>query len=122
MAIEKVLINSETYFIHQEFPAYGIDEIGNPMFLGEDYLKPELLSIDKSLSKEEQVCYTFEVNDFDPDGFKFCYDVTQSEDYFIAYCSLEIEGTKNPTSLIHKNGDKWDNSPQNLAWDYCDKS
>lgn len=119
MALETVKIKNDTYRIHQDFPSYGIDAIGNPMFLGDDYLDPELLSFDKNVSQDDQICYTFEVTEKDFDGFQSCFDITQSEDLFIAFCVLEIEDNKNPTGVIHKNGDKWDNSLDNLAWNYC---
>lgn len=122
MALESVVIKGETYQIHQEFPAYGTDLLGNPVYLGEDYHDVELLSYDKAISLNDQICYTFTVNLFDSgDGFSYSMDFTQPEDLFVAYCCLEIEDSKNPTVVSHKNGDQWDNSPENLVWEYTTK-
>ena len=122
MALEKVSIKGQTYSIHQAFPSYGIDEIGNPYHLGEDYIDPELISIDKTLSKDGQPCYSFTVKHFDEEeGFVFWVDITQAEDEFIASCLIEIEDDKNPTGILHKNGDQWDNCIQNLEWEYQDQ-
>ena len=119
MALEKVNIKDTQYSIHQAFPSYGIDEIGNPHYLGEDYLNPELISIDKALSKDGKVCYSYVVKHFDEEeDFIFWIDVTQAEDEFIASCLIEIDDNKKPTGVTHKNGDEWDNCFENLEWEY----
>ena len=119
MALEKVNIKETEYSIHQAFPSYGIDEIGNPYCLGDDYLDPELISIDKALSKDGKVCYSFTAKHFDEEeGFIFWIDVTQAEDEFIASCLIEIDDNKIPTGVTHKNGDQWDNCIENLQWKY----
>lgn len=117
--LEKVFIAGQEYSIHQRFPAYGIDEIGNPHFLGDDYLNPELISIDKKPSDDGQPCYSFTLKHFDrEEGFIFWIDVTQAEDEFIASCLIEIDDNKNPTGVTHKNGDQRDNCIDNLEWEY----
>lgn len=119
MALEQVIIKGESYSIHQQFPAYGVDNIGNPYFLGDDYLEPELMAIDKALSKDGKVCFSFTVKQFDEsEGFVFFVDVLQVEDEFIASCLVEIDDNKNPTGIRHKNGDEWDNTIENLEWKY----
>ena len=117
--VEKVIIQGQEYSIHQKYPSFGIDEIGNPHCLGDDYLNPELISIDKALSKDGKVCYSFTVKHFDSEeGFVFWIDVTQAEDEFIASCIIEIDDTKITTGVTHKNGDEWDNCIENLEWKY----
>lgn len=119
MALETVLIDGHQYRIHQVYDQYAIDAIGNPCFIGEDYLKEqiEVLTRDRELTDDGDIKYTFAVREMD-EGFEFILDITQTEDVFIAYCTVELEKDKIPSGVRHINGDKWDNCDDNLEWTY----
>ncbi len=120
MAIEKLNIDNNEYLIHQVFPAYGIDSLGSPYCLGEDYLDVEILTPDRAVVTDKgEIAYSFTAKVFDEeDGFMYYIDVTQTEAEFIAYCSIELDDTKNPSGVLHKNGDQRDNCIENLEWEY----
>ena len=105
MAIETVVIGGEKFFIHQTNPSYGVDEIGNPHYLGLDYLAIDLEILPPHVNKEGNIYYSHNSNNY-------------IEDEFIAFCRIELSEDKSPISVIHKNGDKFDNTPENLDFVY----
>ena len=105
MSIERVVIGGDTFQIHQQLAEYGIDGIGNPHYLGEDYLADSIEVLRPYVTADGNIYYNHDGTDF-------------AEDMFIAYCSVEIAEDMTPVSVKHKNGDLLDNSPQNLEFVY----
>lgn len=105
MALETVTINGEQFRVHQYEPEYGMDAIGNPYWLGDDYLASDLTVLTPRARPDGKIYY--EDRDIDCD-----------EDMFVAFCTVPIIDGSIPVGVRHINGDKFDNTPENLTWIY----
>ena len=105
MTLETVSIGGDQYFIHQLHNSYAVDTIGNPHYLGEDYLQECVEVIPPRVNGEGNIYYTH--NDMD-----------SLEDEFIAYCRVELKTDSLPIAVCHENGDKFDCTPENLRFVY----
>ena len=105
MALETVLIGGELFRIHQTSPQYGIDNIGNPHFLGDDYRDTELEVLRPQFERDGEIYYEHS-------------DLRMPENVFIAYCSVALKKGEKPDGIKHLDGDKFNNDPANLEWIY----
>lgn len=105
MAIETVTIDGQQYWIHQLESSYASDCLGNPHYLGFDYLADDIVVLPPRVNEEGNIYYTHEKMEY-------------LEDEFIAYCRVELKADGKPVSVAHLNGDKFDSTPENLEFIY----
>ena len=134
MALETVLITkretdlafdcipaTQKFHIHQIYSEYGLDEIGNPYYLGDDYdihqIEPLSYHVWKASDGDRfehgEIFYSFDVWS---DGKK--KEVKMSEAEFSAYCLVELKRGEEVEGVRYKNGNKCDVTRGNLEWIY----
>jgi hypothetical protein len=106
MSLETVVIGTGLYYIHQLMPEYGVDDFGNPHYLGKDYSLEELEVLVQQRDEDDKIFYSHG-------------EISYPEDVFIALCRIPLIPNMQPVAVLHADGDDNNNDVENLRWVYA---